>query len=62
VQTEQAKIAASQEKAQLDAQTKMAVAAIGAEVDREQINADNANAEKDRMVRLGIAAMNSGAS
>lgn len=62
VQTEQAKIAASQEKAQLDAQTKMAVAAMGADVDREQINADNANAEKDRMVRLGIAAMNSGVS
>jgi hypothetical protein len=71
IQTEQMRVAAMQEKAQIDAQTKVAVAQINsqarveaeqvkAEIDKATIISDNANAEADRQNRLAIEAMKAG--
>jgi hypothetical protein len=68
IQTEQMRVAAQAEKAQLDAQTKVAVAEIGrqarieteqlkADIDKASIVADTANAEADRQNRIAIEAM-----
>jgi hypothetical protein len=71
IQTEQMRVAAMQEKAQIDAQTKVAVAQINsqarveaeqvkAEIDKATIISDNANAEADRQNRLAIEAIKAG--
>lgn len=61
VQTEQMKVAAKAEADAAKEQTKMAVAAINAEVDRMRIIADNQSEAADRITRIAVAEIGAGA-